>query len=65
MTSPRPYAPETRSVPLTFLDCDFVGSLTNEGWYKCYCQKSEYLSCDMNRYKRTCPYGYAHVRSEV
>lgn len=74
MTSPsRPYAPETRGIPqpshgsliYTFADCGCIGSLTNEGWYMCKSPRTVFLSCDMNRYKGTCPYGFAHVRSEV
>jgi len=59
------YQSELRSIPLSFSDCECIGSLTNEGWHKCHNQSSTYLSCDMNRYKGTCPYGFAHVRSEV
>jgi hypothetical protein len=60
-----PATPSHGSLICTFADCDCIGSLTDEGWYICKSRRTIYLSCDMNRYKGTCPYGFAHVRREV
>jgi hypothetical protein len=35
----------------------------SEGWHTCGHPLGTYLSCEMNRYKGQCPYGYALTRS--
>jgi hypothetical protein len=56
------YAPELRSIPLTFLDCEDRGpELDNMPWYywhECGNVGRFYPGCEINRQLGRCPRGY-------